>query len=352
MKEKPSLSDQRLVDHLHEVYGMEISRVEFLPIGDISSAKYRVVRDGPASPDQPGAYFLKLRLDFKEISVLIPHFLHERGIPQVLSPLSTKDRRLWSSLDAYTCILYPFIAGQNGFQDPLSDDQWQELGAMLKRVHTAVMPPTLQSTLPRETFSPYWRERVKAYLVQEENNKFNEPVAVEFAASLHQHRAEIRLIIERAGELAKALQSEPLERVLCHADIHAGNLLLENSGAVHIIDWDDPVLAPKERDLMFIGGGIGGIWNTAREEELFYQGYGEKGINRAALAYYRYERLVSDIGEFCQQILSTTADDADRERSLGKFYSAFLPGQTLEIAYQTDSYAGIERFINTGSYIQ
>ncbi len=156
------------------------------------------------------------------------------------------------------------------------------------------------------------------------------------AAGLQNHRDEIRFVIERAEVLGKTLQSQPLEWVLCHTDIHAGNLLLEANGALHLTDWDDPMLAPKERDLMFIGGGIGGIWNTAREEDLFFQGYGGRDINTAALTYFRYERIISDIAEFCQQILLTTAGGTDRERSLQKFNSIFLPNQVLEIAYRTD----------------
>jgi hypothetical protein len=35
-------------------------------------------------------------------------------------------------------------------------------------------------------------------------------------------------------------------------------------------DWDVPVLAPKERDLMYIGGGVGGVRN-AREAPLSAQ---------------------------------------------------------------------------------
>lgn len=174
------------------------------------------------------------------------------------------------------------------------------------------------------------------FLIQAENNSFEVPVAAKMAEGLQMHRDEIRIVIERAEELGKTLKSQSLEQVLCHSDIHAGNLLLEASGALYIIDWDDPIIAPKERDLMFIGGGIGGIWNTAREEALFYQGYGVKDINLTALTYYRYERIISDIGEFSQQILLTTEGGADQERSLQKFYGIFLPNQVLEIAYQTD----------------
>lgn len=331
MKEKPDLQDKCIMDHLREVYGMQIARVEFLPIGDISSAKYRIVTKEPA------AYFLKLRKEgFKEISVSVPHFLQEQGIYQIISPLKTKDGQIWTNLDAYACILYPFIEGQNGFQDQLSNDQWIEFGATLKSVHSVNLPPDLQKEIPIETYSSAWRERVKEFLVQVENNSYEDPAAAKMTAGLQMHQDEIRFVMERAEELANILQSQSLERVLCHSDIHAGNLLLEANGALHMIDWDDPILAPKERDLMFIGGGTGGIWNTAREEAMFYQGYGGKDINLTALTYYRYERIVTDIAEFSQQILTAKEGGADRERSLQKFNSIFLPNQVLEIAYQTD----------------
>ena len=69
-------------------------------------------------------------------------------------------------------------------------------------------------------------------------------------------RSEITHILERAEKLASELQSKPMEFALCHTDIHGGNILVGNTDDLYIVDWDDPLLAPKERDLMFIGGGI------------------------------------------------------------------------------------------------
>lgn len=331
LKGKPALPDQSIIELLREEYGVAIARVEFLPIGDIRSAKYRLVTD------ERMAYFLKLiQGRFSEIAVTVSQFLRAQGIRQIVPPLRTIDGRLWTQLDAYTCILYPFIDGQNGFQNPLSEDQWMEFGAALKRVHSADLTPDLQSKIPLDTFAPYWRESVKGFLIQAENNSFEDPTAARMAAALQKHRDDIRFVIERAEDLARALQSRLSDRVLCHTDIHAGNVLLNTNGALHMIDWDDCMRAPKERDLMLIGGGIGGIWNTPREEALFYRGYGGKDINLAALTYYRFERIVIDIAEFSQQILSTTEGGADRERSLQKFHSIFLPNQVLEIAHQTD----------------
>ncbi|MDD1779556.1 MAG: aminoglycoside phosphotransferase family protein, partial [Candidatus Helarchaeota archaeon] len=235
MKEKPDLQDKQIIDRIREVFSLHIARVEFLPIGDISSAKYRVVSNDQA------AYFLKLRKKgFKEISVTIPYFLHEQGIRQVIAPIKTIDGELWTSLDDYTCILYPFIEGRNGFQAPLSDDQWVELGAALKRVHSVQLPRELKSQIPCETWSPDWRGSALDFLIRAENNSYEDPVSRKMAAILREHRDDIRRIIERAETLCKASQPQPAEWVLCHTDLHAGNLLLEASGSMHMIDWDDP----------------------------------------------------------------------------------------------------------------
>ena len=73
--------------------------------------------------------------------------------------------------------------------------------------------------------------------------------------------------------------------MLCHADIHGGNVLIDADGSIYIVDWDDPIMAPKERDLMFIGGGVANVWNNPHEEEVFYKGYGKTEMNMPILAY-------------------------------------------------------------------
>ena len=95
-------------------------------------------------------------------------------------------------------------------------------------------------------------------------------------------------------------------------------------------------MAPKERDLMFIGGGVANVWNNPREEELFYKGYGKTEINRAILAYYRHERIVEDIALYSQQLLLTTDGGKDREVMYKQFIDMFEPQGVVDIAFKTD----------------
>jgi spectinomycin phosphotransferase len=123
--------------------------------------------------------------------------------------------------------------------------------------------------------------------------------------------------------------------VICHSDLRAGNLLITSPEEFYVVDWDDPMLAPKERDLMFIGGGQGFTGTTPKDEETwFYRGYGAVEINHLALAYYRYERIIVDIAIYCDQLLLSSAGGADREESLGFLKSNFLPGGTIQVAEQ------------------
>ncbi len=333
MLERPDLPDEGLIACLQVEYALPVAQVTFLPLGaDVNTAVFRVVTDD-GTP-----FFLKSRRgDFDEISVTLPKFFSEQGIPHIIAPLATQTGPLWTNLDAFKLILYPFVEGRNGYEAELSDSQWIESGAVLKRIHTVVVPPVLISRIPRETYSPQWREIVKTFLARFEVDVFADPVAVETAACLRAKRAEVIDLVRRAERLAQLLQAQPPEFTVCHSDIHAGNVLIDADGAFYIVDWDNPIQAPKERDLMFIGGGQGFIGHTAQEEEdLFYRGYGQTPIDPAALAYYRYERIVQDIAAFCQQIFLTDEGGEDREQALYYLKSNFLPNGTLEIAYQSD----------------
>ncbi|MBN1875619.1 MAG: phosphotransferase [Anaerolineae bacterium] len=333
MLEKPDLKEEKIVICLQDEYGVHALQVAFLPIGaDMNTAVYHVVADDGM------LYFLKLRSGvFDETSVTLPKFLSERGIEQIIAPLMTRIGQLWATLDTFKVILYPFVKGCNGYEIAMSDQHWQEFGLALKRIHAVELPPPLRKSIRRETYSPRWRESVKRSLARLEDDDFEDPVAINLAAFLKAKRDEVLYLVKRAEELAQILQTRPPEFVLCHSDVHAGNVLIGSNGAFYIVDWDDPIMAPKERDLMFVGGGQGFVGHTAREEEtLFYQGYGPTEINPIALAYYRYERIVVDIAIYCEQLFLSNEGGEDREQSFQYLMSNFIPNGTIEMAYRAD----------------
>jgi spectinomycin phosphotransferase len=330
MLTKPNIPDELIISRLQQEYGLHVTELTFLPLGaDLRTFVYRVVVDDGRT------YFLKLRRKFKDVIVRVPLFLKENGVQEIIIPFKTKSSQHWADFGEHKTILYPFIEGKDGFERELTDQHRRTLGAAFQKIHTASIPSKLKKSIRKETFSTEWRDDMKSYLAQAEKKVFTEPTAAKLVEFMKSQLSEITRLIERSEQLASKLQSNPLDLVLCHTDIHGGNILISNTGDLYIVDWDDPILAPKERDLMFIGGGIDEIWKTKREEAMFYEGYGKTDINMSALAYYRYERVIEDLVVICEQLLLTDKGGADRERSYGWFTSNFEPGQTIEIAENT-----------------
>lgn len=330
MLEKPDLPDSLIIDRLAVHYALTTAHLAFLPLGaDFNTAVYRV-------EDAAGtAFFLKLRRGpFDVNTVTVPSFLKSTGIDEVIAPLKTRNGSLWTHLHEYTMTLFPFIEGQDGYEVNLTPAQWLQFGRVLRQLHDAQPPAAIEQHLPREMFDPRLRDQVRAYQARVETADFAEPSAARLAVFMREHRARISGLVERAGQLAGELQEQAHNHVvLCHGDIHAGNLHLTPGGDLYLVDWDTLLMAPKEKDLAMIGGSA--VWKDAAQERIFYEGYGPVQVNRPALAYYRFERIIADIAAYCEQLLDSNEGGEDREQSLKYFASNFLPGREIDLAYLT-----------------
>lgn len=371
MLEPPPIPPALLLDRLRTEYNLSPTRVTFLPIGaDVNTAVYRV--DVPSC----APCFLKLRKGpFDPISVEVPRLLAERGAASfraasfradalraaIIAPLETRAGGLWGSLDPYKMILYPFVEGQDGYQVTLTERQWIEYGALLRGLHEMQAPAALAARIPRETFSPVNRQRTRMYLDWVETTSsaaYADEAATHLAALMRQRRDTMLHMLDRCDRLGEVLQARAeastLEYVLCHADVHPGNLHITPQGRLYLVDWDNVLFAPKERDLMSIGAGMRG--DTPQGEALFYQGYlnppapiraerlpfgggyTQTALDPIALAYYRYERIIADFAAFGDQLLGSSEGDEDRQQAYEYFASNFRPGGVIEVAFRTDRY--------------
>ena len=146
----PLFTDEKIITCLQEEYGLQVTRLAFLPLGaDQNTAVYRAV----AEEETP--YFVKLRLnDFDEIAVTLPKYYRDQGIRQIIAPLAARSGQLWTGLEAYKLILYPYVEGKNVYEVPLSDRQWVDFGKALRRIHSVSVPPALVAAHPARDLSP------------------------------------------------------------------------------------------------------------------------------------------------------------------------------------------------------
>ncbi|HMO60198.1 MAG TPA: aminoglycoside phosphotransferase family protein [Roseiflexaceae bacterium] len=329
MLEPPDTIDlTRMTDRIHEAYGMRIVSLNFLPLGaDLDTAVYQ------ASTADGADWFVKLRGgNFNTASVVIPHLLHQQGVAEVIAPLATGGGDLTTQFGEYTMIVYPFIAGRDGYVQALSEAQWHAFGRTLGKLHRAIFPASIRAAVPREQYDPTARHQLRWFLANPAPVA-TDALAIELAEFLVQRHAAIHELVERAERLAGQLRQRDLPLVVCHGDLHAGNVLLSDDGRFFIVDWDTLIEAPCERDLMFFGGAQGFIGYQPEEETaLFAAGYGSFTPDTAALAYYRYERIIQDMAIYCEQLLLSDAGGANRIPSLFYFKNNFRRGGTIERA--------------------
>jgi len=134
-------------------------------------------------------------------------------------------------------------------------------------------------------------------------------------------------------ELSTQFQQQSHEFVICHADIHKANIMIDKQHQIRIVDWDEVIIAPKERDLMFfVEDG-----HEAHKVMAFMQGYGETEINQTMIAYYRYEWVVQEFGDFGERVfLSEELGDIQKQDSLDGFKQLFDAGDVIDLAIQAD----------------
>jgi spectinomycin phosphotransferase len=334
MREPPAnLSNETLRASLSARYGLAVADLTLLPLGQDSSAWVYRMETADGAP-----YFLKVRRRVTNPpSLLVPRYLHDQRIAQVVAPLSTTTQTLWAEVAGYALILYPFVAGPTGKAYGMAPQQWTAFGAILRQIHATTLPPNLVQIMQRESFLPHGADLVRGLEAHLGGQTFADSAAEALATFWHERREDLRTLVARAEDLGRRLAQRAPAFVLCHTDIHTNNVLLDAGGQVWIVDWDETVLAPKERDLMFVaGGGINSELVGLHEEELFLQGYGPTTLDPLALAYYRYARAVDDISYYVDQVFfRPDLSEATKHAAVDQCMRLFLPGRIVAKAFAT-----------------
>jgi spectinomycin phosphotransferase len=329
MRDDPGLDLDEIAACLATEYGLRAAGMTYLPIGyDMNAAVYEVrASDGRAC-------FLKVRFGpVHEAGLLAPRALTDLGVTNVLAALPARSGRLWAPLDGNSVVLYPFVRGENAMDAGLSAEQWREFGATLRAVHDSGLEVRFLDLLPVERFTLPSAALVRRLTAQLESLRPTSPAALELAAFWRENAGRIRALLARAEELGRRLQARSFALVLCHADIHAANILVGEDGAIHLIDWDGPRIAPRERDLLFVIGSHIARDVAPWEEEAFFAGYGPVPVNAEALAYFRYERAVEDVGEFGKTVfLDASISETSRREQAGLLMGYFAPGGMIDTA--------------------
>jgi spectinomycin phosphotransferase len=304
-----------------------------------------------ATASDGSRWFVKLRPAIRPAAVLVPRFLRSRGLDEVVASIPPRSGEPWLRIGSWSVLVFPFVDAPSVMDAGMAPDGWRRLGAFAARLHAIALPGELRAMLDVEDFRP----RMTA-LARDLDRRLTgvqvddpDPLSAAVRERWLAGRDTILHLVERSEALAARIRQRealgtPQERVLCHADLHAANVVAGADGSLSIVDWDELLLAPRERDLMFVRGSPIAHVVTAAEADAFESGYGPGSTHPDALllAWYRVDWAVQDLTSWASEALRDgPADDVARARARSLFDGLFAPGDEVDTALRADARAAI-----------
>lgn len=303
------MTSEQLRAWVRDDFGVDLESVERIHHGADTAAE---VWRGITPTDR--LYAVKWSGGGSDAGPLVSAYLAEHGVPGVAGPAKTRGGRLWSTREGRRLSLLPWISAARAVDANITAQHWTAYGELLASVHATAPSPELAAALRRENYD-HERMVTLAETIDHRlrTDKPRDRLEEELAAEWNASRELITGLIYLAEDLAQELRGRDATKVICHSDPHLGNLLLGPGDEVWLIDWDDVMLAPRERDLMFLLGGMGSVGPVSEQRRTwFFNGYGTAEIDEQRLTYYRCARALDDAAQWAEQVLQ----GPDREEAL------------------------------------
>lgn len=330
-------------------FGVEIATLSAVEHGaDEASRLWRGVGAGGAS------YAVKLSGGGTPAGLIMSVHLAEHGVAGVMHPLISRHGRPWSDRERRRLSVVPWVSETRALEGEMSPAHWRSYGALLAKVHATAVTDALATSLPREDHTHDQVASTARTLDSWLRLTSEDPAAAgRTVDGLVRALAQVwcaagnrvSTLLDQADRLGRDLQAQKSSSVVCHGDPHLGNVLIGQDERVWLIDWDDAVLAPRERDLMFILGGVLAFAPVTRQQQSwFFEGYGSTDIDPIRLAYYRCARALEDLAYPAAQIVDVNRfTDRERSDALSIVRGVLSPTGLVNLALASAAQAVIDR---------
>jgi spectinomycin phosphotransferase len=235
---------------------------------------------------------------------VLPH-LRNAGVENITSPIATQNGNFSVHFDDKVLLLFNYIDGFSTF-----DYDFECYVDLIASVHAAKVDVPLKA----ETFGIPFQDRLFEHLTRLWGRGFSDPHQSELQTLMLQCRAEILNDYARFEAIAADVRRLDLECVLTHGD-PSGNILMTGEGELYLIDWDDLLLAPRERDTWFHLDDIGGGSHESNSHAFlahYRKTFPTYEVNWQVYDYYLHLRYFDDLYGFTANILSDTQTDEQK----------------------------------------
>jgi spectinomycin phosphotransferase len=301
---KATVNDkQNLLLAIQQAYGLEIIHLEFLLRG-FGGDCYRVETNAGSQ------YFLKihdpvsnqtLAASSRAFYLPLMHQLHTKAIlPQIPHPLPTRNGDLSLKVGVNELVITNFIEGELVGFDEMPGAIVAQVAEMVGILHNSLAQLEFEHAFIDQFEIVFEQDLLQSFAALPNLNASATPGQGLLRDLVLPRQDEIIASLHRLKELQAYAQGSTKPKVICHTDLHGGNLMIDKQGNLFILDWENALIAPPEHDLIFFAG-------EENFREVFWPQYTHQfkqaKIDCDILGFYFYRRGLEDIADFILRIL-------------------------------------------------
>lgn len=278
MRHEPKGLKETIKSNLISAYAIEPIEMTFIPVGE-ESTSYKV-------SSEENEYIVKFNRDISSLEQTAKThalLLELAENPFIIPPVQTSLGTTVHQVENGYISVFPFVKGPLVVEE--NQDFHDELVEKLIEICSLLQnkTPSIQTQLPTEDFeeqySSTFEEVIKLAQIQTEKR---------FSQIALQNERKIQKLIEGLSTLNTLYKKNKPPLVITHGDITGLNII-QIPGDIKLLDWDGCMLAPKERDLMFLTD------SSFFNKEEYLQKVNETKIDEQLITYYKLRWALDSI---------------------------------------------------------
>lgn len=315
MDNEPAIGRDKLIAIIHQAYGFRPDDLRFLIRGWGGDCYLCEVRSG-------GRYFLKLHdpivnsvyaASSRPFYLPLMNQLHTKGIlPRIPHPVPTRDGALSLGIGPQELVITNYIEGEVVGFGELPEDIIIPIAEAVGVLHTSL--PQLSFEHPHtEGFEIAFEPALSEIMASLETNSLGDRLVLQRLRDiLVPRKADLFQVLRWLKQLQARVRSIEPQMVVCHTDLHGGNLMTDAQGDLYILDWENAMIAPREHDLIFFAGDSR-IWDLF--SPIYQRSCGSLDLDSDIMNFYHIRRELEDIADYLVRIIqgdgSSDRDQAD-----------------------------------------
>ncbi|MFC7621544.1 phosphotransferase enzyme family protein [Microlunatus sp. GCM10028923] len=238
----PDLTAELILATLREHWGLAATEAEYAAIGHGS-------HNWTVRTDDGTKLFVKAdRAEpaFRESAHQTAAELRDGGLDSVHAAIRSRSGELRRQVGPWKLTVFPFINGRN--PDFADSAQRCRIAETIGRLHSCPPMPNAPRWAPG-----LWRPELDRLMAAGLDAPWDSgPYAARAQALFLAGLPGVRELLELHDSLSARLAASDQAWVITHGEPHGGNTMLDDSGQLRLIDCDDLMVAPRERDLWLL----------------------------------------------------------------------------------------------------